>query len=96
MRKSLGSKPAGKRGQATEKTPADPNKKEKQKKLNAHQLVDKAFQNVQEKLNEGDTKAIDDLVKLVKLEKDLGGEDQDVKEIRVRWETSEDKSSSEG
>ena len=55
----------------------------------------KAYEKVDQNLEKGDSKAIDDLVKLVKLEKDLGGEQKDVKEIKVRWEQNGDASSSE-
>ena len=60
-------------------------------------LVKKAYEKIAAKLNEGkeDSKAIDDLVKLVKLEKDLGGgEKAGVREIRVRWVPSEKQESS--
>ena len=65
--------------------------------VDAQTLVKKAYRKVAAKLDEKDvdSKAIDDLVKLVKLEKDLGGEEKNVKEIKVRWEQSEDESSSE-
>jgi len=60
-------------------------------------LVKKAYQRLQERLEAGNGKAIDDLVKLVKLEQDLSsGEAETVKEIKVRWESSEEESSNEG
>ena len=70
---------------------------EKPRKMSAKSLVKKAYEKVQEKLEneEQSSKAIDDLVKLMKLEKDLGGDEKGVKEIRVRWEQSEVESSKE-
>ena len=60
-------------------------------------LVERAYKKVSEKLNSKDesSKGIDDLVKLLKAEKDLGGEN-DAAEINVTWDTSEGESSSEG
>ena len=55
----------------------------------------KAYRQVDKKLEKGDAKAIDALAKLVKLEKDLGGEHSKEKEIKVRWEEGTDKSSSD-
>lgn len=71
---------------------------DKPRRMTREALVKKAYEKVEEKLAnpKESSKAIDDLVKLMKLEKDLGGEQKDVKEIKVRWEPSEDKSSSEG
>ena len=72
------------------------NTSKKKKKVSPHALVEKAYQKVDERLEQGESsKAIDDLVKLMKLEKDLGGEQQDVKEIKVRWEPSAESSSEE-
>ena len=67
-------------------------------KVDPQSLMKKAYEKVSEKLekNELSSKAIDDLVKLMKLEKDLGGEGDEVKEVKVRWEPSEDESSNEG
>ena len=62
----------------------------------AKSLVKKAYQKVARKLDQdGNGKVIDDLVKLVKLEKDLGSEQESVKEIKVRWEQNGDESSNE-
>lgn len=68
------------------------------KNLNRRSLVKKAYQKVSAKLDDEkqSSKAIDDLVKLLKLEKDLGEDTEGVKEIKVRWEQNEDESSSEG
>ena len=70
-------------------------KVDKKPTVNRKALMKKAYQKVSKKL-EKDTsgKAIDELVKLMKLEKDLGGEEeQDIREIRVRWVPSEEESS---
>ena len=66
---------------------------EKGKNTNPKALVKKAYKKVDEKLDAGDEKAIDDLVKLVKLEKEMGGEEKSVEEIRARWEPSAESSS---
>ncbi len=62
-------------------------------------LVKEAYQQVGRKLADAKdpTKAIDDLVKLAKIEKDMGEEEgQGVGEVRVRWVHSEkDESSKE-
>jgi len=75
-------------------------KRQKQSKgaVTRRSLVEKAYRKVGEKLESADQseEGIDDLVKLLKAEKDLGGQENDVREIKVRWEPSEDKSSSEG
>lgn len=84
---------AVKRKRAPKKPPAaDP-----PEELDRETLMKKAYRRVAQKLEdpEANGKAIDDLVKLVKLEKDLGEEQDAVKEIKVRWEPSEDESSSE-
>ena len=67
------------------------------KKLSRKALVRKAYERVEARLEKGKetSKAIDDLVKLVKLEKDLGGKEKPVKEVKVRWEEGKDESSSE-
>jgi hypothetical protein len=60
-------------------------------------LVKKAYEIVDAKLGKDKTgKAIDELVKLMKLEKDLGegAQEKDVQEIRVRWVPSDDEESS--
>ncbi|HYM09904.1 MAG TPA: hypothetical protein VEU62_04195 [Bryobacterales bacterium] len=74
---------------------AAPGLEAKPKKVTPQALVKIAYEEVGKKLGDPKraSKGIDDLVKLMKLEKDLGGERQDVKEIKVRWEKSEDKSS---
>ncbi len=61
-------------------------------------LMKKAYERVNRKLNDDSqsSKGIDDLVKLLKLEKDLGDEGEEIKEVKVRWQPSEDESSSEG
>lgn len=67
-----------------------------QKKVDPHSLMEQAYEKVAEKLGTPESsKAIDDLVKLLKAQKDLGGEEKDVKEIKVRWEQNGDESSSE-
>ena len=65
--------------------------------LTGRAVMRKAYKNLSAKLEKerGSSKAIDDLVKLVKLEKDLGGDTKGAKEIKVRWEQEKDKSSSE-
>lgn len=65
--------------------------------LTGRAVMRKAYKNLSEKFDkpEDASKAIDDLVKLVKLEKDWGGDKKGAKEIKVRWEQGEDKSSSE-
>jgi hypothetical protein len=69
---------------------------EKKPRVNRQTLVKKAYEKVGAKLDEkGDAgKAIDDLVKLLKLEKELGEEEKDVREIRVRWVPSDEQESS--
>ncbi|MBI3665529.1 MAG: hypothetical protein HY236_04770 [Acidobacteria bacterium] len=63
--------------------------------MSAKALMQKAYQKLDEKLDKGETTAIDGLVKLAKLEKDLDGEEKGAKEIKVRWEEKHE-SSSEG
>src|SRR5713226_5616465 len=79
---------------------ARPARRQKQSKepVTRRSLVEKAYRKVDQELEskEQSDKGIDDLVKLLKVEKDLGGEESDVKEIKVRWEPNEDESSSEG
>ncbi len=86
-------KAGGKDENETVEPPADENEK-----ADPQTLMEKAYQRVGEKLEDTaqSSKAIDDLVKLMKLEKDLGGGENEVKEVKVRWEPSEDESSSEG
>jgi len=82
-------KPAAKR-------PKGPGSRPRGKKVSPEALVKKAYAQVGKRLeSENNGKVIDDLVKLMKLEKDLGGEQADVSEIKVRWESGEDESSSE-
>lgn len=66
--------------------------------VDRQKLMEQAYRALSTRLQRDNGKAIDDLVKLLKLEKDLGGEGEDVKEVKVRWESSEseDGSSSEG
>ena len=66
------------------------------KKTDPQVLIEKAYKDVDKRLQKKEgSKAIEDLVKLVKLGKDLGGEEKDVKEVTVRWEKSKDESSHE-
>ena len=59
-------------------------------------LVDKVIEKVAAKLETDDTKVLDDLVKLAKIEKDLAEEeDEEMKEVVARWEPTEDESSNE-
>jgi len=92
-------KPRGTKGRVkkNKKEEASPKPKgEGRKKVDSKTLVKKAYAMLDDKLESGESsKAIDDLVKLIKLEKDLGGKEKDVKEIKVRWESSEAESSSE-
>ena len=59
-------------------------------------LVKEAYQQVGRKLADAKdpTKAIDDLVKLAKIEKDMGGEEEKDVEVRARWVHSEKDESS--
>ena len=84
------------KGKPKEKGPQDPGAQPE--KVSPQSLVRKAYRKVNEQLDDKtrSSKAIDDLVKLLKAQKDLGGEKKPVKEVKVRWETSEDESSSEG
>lgn len=70
---------------------------EKGERLTGRAVMRKAYKNVSEKLNtqNDSSNAIDDLVKLMKIEKDWGGDTKGVKEIKVRWEQEKDKSSKE-
>ncbi len=73
--------------------------KGKPEEVTRQSLVKKAYRKVSKKLDseKESSEAIDDLVKLLKADKDAGGEDEsDVKEIKVRWESSKGESSSEG
>ena len=65
--------------------------------LTGRAVMRKAYKNVSNKLNtqNDSSNAIDDLVKLIKMEKDWGDDTKGVKEIKVRWEQEKGKSSSE-
>lgn len=65
--------------------------------LTGRAMMRKAFKNLSEKLDtkKDSSNAIDDLVKLAKLEKDWSGDKKGVKEIKVRWEQEKGKSSKE-
>jgi len=53
------------------------------------ELVMKAYQMVGDQLTSKSPKAIDDLVKLLKADKDLGADEGDAGEIGLKWEKSE-------
>ena len=86
--------PVEKTAAGTEAADAAPVKRSTRKTL-----VKEAYQQVGRKLADAKdpTKAIDDLVKLAKIEKDMGEEEgQGVGEVRVRWmESEKDESSKE-
>ena len=64
--------------------------------MSARSILQKAYRKVDEKLSKsGSSKPIDDLVKLMKLERELGPEKQATKEIKVRWEENEEKPSND-
>lgn len=77
------------------KTTKTPKKPGRLGAVSAQSLVKKAYRQVDKKLEKGDARAIDALAKLVKLEKDLGGEQSEAKEIKVRWEDRTNNSSSD-
>jgi hypothetical protein len=91
-----GKKPGARKSARKKETDEPKSKTEPQKRVNRRSLMKKAYERVQAKLD-GDesSKAIDDLVKLMKLEKDISIQQADVKEIKVRWEHGGEKSSSE-
>ena len=69
----------------------DPVDKEPSKKKSRaayrDELLMRAYEKVSDKLNGTDSgKAIDDLVKLLKADKDLGTDEGDAGEIGLRWE----------
>ena len=72
-------------------------KKPNPRKRRREEIVQKAYEKVSARLEKDAeaSKAIDDLVKLLKADKDLGDEQSDVREIDIRWEKSEKESSNE-
>lgn len=59
------------------------------------ELVLKAYQMVGDQLTSKSPKAIDDLVKLLKADKDLGTDETDAGDIGPRWEMTENEGANE-
>jgi len=55
----------------------------------------KAYQMVGDQLTNKSPKAIDDLVKLLKADEDLGTDETDAREIGLRWETTKNEGTDE-
>ena len=75
----------------------EPNKKQS-KAAYRDELVKKAYEKVGKKLDgtDGDaSKAIDDLVKLLKADKDLGVDETNTKDIELQWVPSENEEKDE-
>ncbi len=54
----------------------------------ARRLVQTAYEKVEERLQKGNGKVIEDLTKLVKLEQELTGASTKPKKIKVQWQPS--------
>ena len=69
----------------------EPKKTRKSRKAYRDEIVKKAYDKVSKKLEStDDSKAIDDLVKLLKADKDLGEDEANGGEIDIRWVPGKD------
>lgn len=103
MKAAKKGRPNGRRRSSKNANTRTPRQGSPKKSPSARSLVKKAYRVVDKRLDNAiqASKGIDDLVKLLKAQKEMGGEEKppkenkEVKEIKVRWEPNGEKSSSE-